>query len=318
MSLAERQNPDACSACQNSSESAFYSDDGLCSGCHNVFRAARVLLKRDIAAEEELIPTLVFARIAGRAEDPHFKHHYSSGYGEANETILFGNHPALEIVKFVDRVPVVKVKPFALSAERHAETQILKSVRIRTLSKRVKSPDVAKSYEQLLKQEGARWDENNHGTLSYDCLFGYLELVVTEGTQLSPNLVEGLGEDIFRHPTFQFPSPEIVERAHEAMQKTFADRLDLYGKRAKPPTAEKLVPAFAAWHVGSGADEKVPPTSRHRVSTILNRHLLEPCGLTHLGEDASNPAETIWRDVERHWWRFINIQQYAFYHSHRS
>jgi hypothetical protein len=95
MSLAERQHPHACSACQNSSASADYSENGLCSGCHKVFQTARVLLKYGIATEEELIPTLVFARIAGRAEDQHYKDHYRSGYGSAEESVLSGAIPPL-------------------------------------------------------------------------------------------------------------------------------------------------------------------------------------------------------------------------------
>jgi hypothetical protein len=316
VNLAERQHPHACSACQNSSVAADYSENGLCSGCHNVFRAARVLLKHGIAVEEELIPTLVFARIAGRAEDPHYKDHHRSGYGPAEESVLSGSHPALGITRFVDRVPVVRVKPFAVSAERHLGTQVLKSVRIRTLSRRVKSPEVAKSYEQLLKQEGARWDENNHGAISYDCLIGYLELVVTEGTQLSPNIVEGLRGDLFRHATFQFPPPEMVKGVHEAMQKTFVNKLDLYGKPQRK-TPDKLIPAFAAWHVGAVADEEVPSASRPRVARVLNHHLLEPCGLTQLEENNSNSAELVWRDVKVLCPRFINIQQYANFPSHR-
>jgi hypothetical protein len=246
--LAEQDNPDACNACQNSSASADDNDDGLCTGCRNIFQAARVLLQSGITAEEELIPTLVFARIAGRAEDQHYKDHYRSGYGSAEESVLSGRHPALEVITFVDRVPVVRVKPFAVSAERHEGTQVLKRVRIRTLSRRVKSLDVAKSYEQLLKQEDARWDENNHGEFAYDCLSGYLELEVAQGAEFSPLRVEGYGGDPLRHPAFHFPPPEIVEGVHEAMKRRFAKRLDFYGK-AQKKTPGKLVPAFAAWHV---------------------------------------------------------------------
>ena len=316
MSPAERQNPDACSACQNSIESAFYSDDGLCPGCHNVFRAARVLLQHGTTAEEELIPTLVFARISGRAEDPHYKDHYRSGYEPAEESVLAGSHPALEITRSVDQVPVVRVKPFAVSAERHPGTQVLKSVQIRTLSRRVKSHDVARTYEQLLKQEGARWDKNNHGDFSYNCLLGFLELEVAEGAELSPLEVEGLGGNPFRHPTFQFPPPQIVEGVHEAMKRTFANRLDFYGK-AQKKTPGKLIPAFAAWHVGGKADEQVPPAARPRVSRVLNRLLLGPCHLRQLPESSWTPDDTVWRDVALLWPRFINIQQYANYPSHR-
>ena len=170
----------------------------------------------------------MFARITGRARDPHYKQHY--GYGPAEDDVVAGEHPGLAIVRFLDNLPIVRVKPFMVSAEKHPETQSLKQVRIRTLSKKVGSADVARSYAQLLKDEGARWSGNNHGTFSYDCLSGYLELVVTEGTELTPYSIEGLGEDFCRHPAFHFPPPEIVEGVHEVMKAAFANRLDLYGK----------------------------------------------------------------------------------------
>jgi hypothetical protein len=317
VSLAEQHNPDACNACQNSSKSAGDNADGLCTGCRNVFQATRVLFQSGITAEVELIPTLVFARIAGRAEDHHYKHHYSSsGYEPAVESLMSGNHPALEVTKFVDRVPVVRVKPIAVSAERHEGTQVLKRVRIRTLSKKVKSYDVADSYRRLLEQEGAPWDENNHGEFAYDCLFGYLELEVAQGAEFSPLLVEGYGGDPLRHPAFHFPPPEIVEGVHEAMKRTFANRLDYYGK-AQRKTPGKLVPAFAAWHVGAQADTEIPPAARPRVSRALNRHLLRPCGLRQVTESSRNPDDTVWRDAVDLWPRFVRMQHYAFNPSHR-
>ena len=315
VSLAELHDRDACNACQNSSESVGDYDDGLCTGCRNVFQAARVLFQSGITAEELLIPTLVFARIAGRAEDPHYKQHYS-GYESAEEFLMSGNHPALEITKFVGRVAIVRVKPFAVSAEKHPGTEVLKRVRIRTLSKKVKSYDIAESYRQLLKQEDAPWDENNHGEFAYDCLHGYLELEVAQGAEFSPLLVEGYGGDPLRHPAFHFPPPEIVEGVHEAMKARFATRLDSYGK-AQKKTPGKLVPAFAGWHVGAKADEEVPPAARPRVSRVLNRHLLGPCHLRQLPESGSTSDDTVWRDAALLWPRFILIQHYALYPSHR-
>jgi hypothetical protein len=315
-SVAEGQNPHTCSACQTACEPTHDSDDGLCPGCRNVFRAAVVLLRSGIVSEEELIPTLVFARIAGRAEDQHYKHHNSSVYEPAEESLMSGTHPALEVTKFIDRVPVVRVKPIAVSAERHEGTQILKRVRIRTLSKKVKSYDVADSYRRLLEQEGVPWDENNHGEFAYDCLFGYLELEVAQGAEFSPLLVEGYGGDPLRHPAFHFPPPEIVEGVHEAMKRTFANRLDYYGK-AQRKTPGKLVPAFAAWHVGAQADTEIPPAARPRVSSALNRHLLRPCGLRQVTVSSRNPDDLVWRDAADLWPRFVRIQHYAFYPSHR-
>jgi hypothetical protein len=107
----------------------------------------------------------VFARITGRAGDQHYKQHYGSGYGPAEDSVLAGEHPALGIVRFLDKVPIVRVNPFSVAAEKHPGTRVLKQVRIRTLSKNVRSADVASSYEARLAEEGAQWNENNHGNL---------------------------------------------------------------------------------------------------------------------------------------------------------
>lgn len=317
MSLAERIEEQTCGACQTSPVDPDHHGDKLCSGCDAVFLAARTLLKHNVAAEEELIPTLVFARISGRARDPHYTQHYRSGYGPVEDSVLAGEHPGLEIVKFLDNLPVVRVKPLTLVAEKHPGTQVLKQVRIRTLSKKVGPTDVAERYVQLLNEEGARWDENNHGDFSYDCPHGYLELIVTNGSEVSPDLEEAFGEDLFRHPAFHFPPPDIVAGVHEAMRAAFANRLDLYGK-AQPKTPSRLVPAFAAWHVGGRADDEVPPASQTRVASVLDCHLLQPCNLPLLSENTWAPAHAVWKDVQVLLPRFLNIQQFAAYPSHRS
>ncbi len=317
MSLAERIEEQTCSACQTSHANADHHGDKLCPGCDAVFQAARTLLEHSVAAEEELIPTLVFARISGRSRDPHYRQHYRSGYGPVEDGVLAGEHPGLEIVRFLDNLPVVRVKPLILDAEKHPGTQVLKQVRIRTLSKKVGPADVAQRYEQLLNEEGARWNENNHGGFSYDCLHGYLELIVTEGTEVSPDLEKAFGEDLFRHPAFHFPPPDIVAGVHEAIRATFANRLDLYGKPQRK-TPSKLIPAFTAWHIGGIADNQVPPSSRPTVSRALNRHLLAPSKLPELPADTWTSADTIWNDVRVLLPRFINIQQFAIYLSHRS
>lgn len=317
-SVAEQVEQAACDACQNPYTVSGHADN-LCPGCSAVFRAARTLLKHGVVREEEMIPTLVFARIAGRARDPRYADYYGSRVGTAEEDVLAGEHPALDVARWLDKVPVVQVRPLAVTAEKHPGTQVLKRVRIRTLSKHARSADVASSYEQLLEEEGAQWGENNHGGFSYDCLYGYLELVVAEGSELSKT-VEIHGESRFReglfcHPALHFPPPGVVEGVHEALKTRFADRLDLYGK-GWPKTPSTLIPAFAAWHIAARADEKVPPASRARASQILNKYLLEPSGLLPLPESTWTSNNTVWRDVAQLWPRFVTLQQYAFFASH--
>lgn len=83
--------------------------------------------------------------------------------------------------------------------------------------------------------------------------------------------------------------------------------LDLYGKPLGK-TAEKIVPAFVAWHVGVNIGGKIPPWDRTRVSRILNKHLLDPCGRPALPEGHWSPEDTVWRDVEALRLRFERLR----------
>jgi hypothetical protein len=58
-----------CSGClKPSNKLTASSGDQLCEECKAVFFTAAVLLNEDITAEDTLIPTLIFAKIAGGAQ----------------------------------------------------------------------------------------------------------------------------------------------------------------------------------------------------------------------------------------------------------
>ena len=178
----------------------------------------------------------------------------------------------------------------------------------------------------MLVEEGAQWEENNHGHISYECLLGYLEITVAAGGHLTPQIVEGMGGDPLRYPAFHFPSPEIVAGVYKGLlgsdwgskQSGFASSLDLYGKPlSKERTPEKLIPAFVAWHIGTQTGERVPPKRRPAVAQIMNKNLLAPLSMRQLTEEGSNPDDTVWRDVEALYSRFVRLQQFIQYPSHR-
>jgi hypothetical protein len=236
-------------------------------------------------------------------------------------------HPSLQVIEGRGDVPVVRLDPLAVSVERHTGTQILKQVRVRILSKRVKSEDVRQRYSQALLNEGVRWDENNHGRVSYECIFGYLEVTVAAGGELAPQTVENLGDHVvLSYPAFHFPPPEDVAGFCEVLlgsyrkgtRKGFSSMLDVYGKHpSKERTPEKLIPAFVAWHIGTQTGEKVPPSYRSAVAQIMNENLLPDLGMRPLQEKQTNPDDTVWRDVQALYPRFVRLQQFIRYPSHR-
>ncbi len=238
-------------------------------------------------------------------------------------------HPSLQVVEGREDLPVVRLEPLAVSVEKHPDTQVLKQVRVRVLSKHVKSENVRERYSQVLLEEGARWDENNHGRISYECLFGYLEVVIAAGAdQLAPQHVEGMGGDslTLSYPAFNFPPPKVVAGVYEGLlgsdwgsnQYGFSGRLDIYGKpKDKHRSPEKLIPAFVAWHIGTQTGEKIPPKSRSKVARIMNENLLPHLGMRQLAEEQTNPDDTVWRDVQALYQRFVRLQQFIRYPSHR-
>jgi hypothetical protein len=91
-----------------------------------------------------------------------------------------------ELVRVVRGVPILRVRPLAPIPEMHRGTQILKSVRIQVLSRRVKPGAVRDEYERVLIEQGAHWHENNHGLISYQATDGYLEISAGTGGEVSP------------------------------------------------------------------------------------------------------------------------------------
>jgi hypothetical protein len=251
-------------------------------------------------------------------------------FGDDTQTrnAIVEKHPSLQLAEGVGAVPMVRLDPLAVSAEKHTGTQVLKQVRVRVLSKNVKSEDVRERYRQVLLEEEAQWGENNHGRISYECLFGYLEVTVAAGGELTPRTVEGMGGDslTLSYPAFHFPPPDVVEgvfdgllgSARRGTERGFGIRLDIYGKHpSKERSPEKLIPAFVAWHIGTQTGEKIPSGFRSAVAQIMNKNLLGPLGMGLLREDQIIPDDTVWRDVQNLYPRFWRLQQFIRYPSHR-
>ena len=302
---------------------------------------ASVLLHEGITAEDTLIPTLVFAKIAGgspeyaalvhdkeqasgleivrlmRAADdwPPRRSQTPAEYARTlTEYVRTHEYGGWEFVRVVRGVPILRVRPLAGIPEMHPDTRILKSVRVQVLSRRVKPGSVRDEYERILVEHGARWNQNNHGIILYRATDGYLEVSAGTGGEVSPQMADSLSDKILSWPAHNFPPPMLVAEfykallgsVHEKTARGFAYALDLYGKPdAHTKRPKNIVHAFAAWHVGEGHPARIPPKSRARVAGVLNRQLLEPG--EHLPEDTWSPADKIWDQVEALSLRFVRL-----------
>jgi hypothetical protein len=331
-----------CSGCLKPSNKLTHSaGDQLCEKCRAVFSTAAVLLNEDITAEDTLIPTLVFAKIAGgspeyaalvkekeqasgleivrlmhAADDwPPQRSQTPAEYAQTlTDYVRTHGYGGWELVRVVHGVPILRVRPLALIPEMHPGTQILKSVRIQVLSRRVKPGTVRDEYERILVEQGAHWHENNHGLISYQADDGYLEISAGTGDEVSPLMAESLSDKLLSWPAYNFPPPTLIAGIYKNVLGSvdkrnpwgFAYALDLYGKHvAHTKMAKKIVHAFAAWQVGEGHPARVPPKSRTRVAGVLNRQLLNP--EEQLPEDTWFSSDKIWDDVEALSMRFVRL-----------
>jgi hypothetical protein len=313
----------------------------ICDKCKAVFLTAAVLLNEGITAEDTLIPTLVFAKIAGGTPEytalvrqnasisgleiveliqaavnwPPRHSETSAEYAKTlTNYVQEHGYGGWRLVRVVRGVPILRVQPLVALPETHPGTEILKSVRVQVLSRHVKPSKVEKTYERLLVDNGVRWGANNSGHISYQFHDGFLQVEAgLEGT-ISPLMAKSVGANtLYSWPACNFPPPSLVTDIYESLlgsvhKKTgrgFAYDLDLYGKPYRERSAKKIVVAFAAWHIGEGPRARIPPKTRPRVARILNKQLLDP--EEWLPENTWSPEDKMWRDVEELARRFVRL-----------
>ena len=226
-----------CSGClKPSNKLTASSGDQLCEKCRAVFSTGAVLLDENITAEDTLIPTLVFAKIAGgspeyaavvkdkeqasgleivrlmhAADDwPPQRSQTPEEYAQTlTDYVRTHGYGGWELVRVVHGVPILRVRPLALIPEMHPDTQILKSVRIQVLSRRLKPGAVRDEYERVLIEQGAHWHENNHDLIPYQAADGYLEINAGTGGEVSPLMAESLSDKLLSWPAYNFPPPTL-------------------------------------------------------------------------------------------------------------
>jgi len=290
--------------------------DHLCKRCKAVFLAAAVLLNEGVADENVIIPTLVLAKMAGGS--PGYKalveeSHPTSGLGIVD--LMYDaqaeDYAGWELASIIEGVPFMRIQPETALPRVDTGTQVLESVRIQVLSKRTIPSTVREKYEGVLAEYGVKVGLNIQGSFEYDFTFGYLGITVTAGPALTVSETQGPRGGSLQRPTRHFPPPVLVEGVYKALlgsaqkrtRRGFAHGLDLYGKRTlRAP--ENLIMAFAAWHIGGGAELTIPPQERLRVARALNRQFRPT---KPLAESWPDPNETLWRNVEADAPRFVRL-----------
>ena len=338
---AERHEEQECDGCRLTylefqTDFLKHSGDQLCRWCRAVFWTATILFEQGIEEEDVLIPTLAFAKFA--AGVPEYSDLVrTGGAGEkptradlarillkAGMTSPGGmerGYLGWKLVEVVEGVPLIRVLPYVVFAEEHAGTQLLKQIRIQVMSRFAEPKSVGEGYEQVLVEQGVRWDDSASGCVSHNFWGGYLDIrirptddLIYKEVALDRELIERYKDFFFRkaypesYPSerpddypYSYPSPRYIEASYAGLLGLLrsskpvgvAHALDLYGKTNRK-TADKIIPAFVAWHLGAAV---VPAKARPAIARALNKHLLAPCHKELLPDNRWSNDDTVRQDV---------------------
>jgi hypothetical protein len=262
-----------------------------------LFWFAEVLLESD-ATEAEIVPTLAFARhaeVLWSVHDPKLR--------EATARQLVERYSALELVKVVSGVPVLRMKPAFAEVMRYEGSRLAKGIRIRVLSRFAEPHAMAQLYWNLCEREGLPIHQTSPGTLSWD--FDRMHLVVDVGPreEIYPTRLH-LYTDYPRARRFAFPLDTVVEALLLALlgqgqekNQVFAALLSDLGRNSFM-SLEKAVIACVLWDMHGERSERGHTKIQRsdEVAEIINQLLLGPLEKEPI---TISRNDTSWRDAKK-------------------
>jgi hypothetical protein len=267
--------PETCHLCHQLSESVHDRYGAtICRSCMTLFWFAEVLLEAD-ATEEEIVPTLAFARYAEvlwPIRNPEKR--------DAAAHKLVGRYPAFDLVEVVNGVPVLRMKHAIVEVVRYQSSHLAKSIRIRVFSRFAEPGEMAKLYWDVCERENLPRHPTSPGSLSWG--FDRMHLVVDVGPreQIHSTRLPGLS-DYPQVRCFAFPLDTVVRDLLRALLGQGQEKNLMFGAllsdlgRSTRMSRETVVTACVLWHLRG---ERTPNRVRREeeAAEIVNRFLLEP------------------------------------------
>jgi hypothetical protein len=281
-----------------------------------LFRAARVLLREGIDQEDQIIPTLVFARLACKdgsyvGASPFYpKLSEDAGGWERWVDKWVSLYRSLRPVRIVDEVLILERLPISIGINyeahrEHPEDERPKMIWLAAYPHRqpAKPEHVASLYEKTLKDAGVPYGEPHAGRMGFDLSESQLLITIERWlhSRFEPN-PEGSSGFTLRTYATPFPTPQIVQKFYqmllgkpsgEEFYKHLATRT-----RGGAPNMDNLILACVAFYLrNSGRIQH-----RKEIHRLLNEHVLCEKRYKHkaIPEEGytSSKASQLWRDVK--------------------
>lgn len=267
--------------------------------------AARALLSSGMRAEEEIIPTLVWAAKSWELEFLQSVTGRFSKAGQGSEKWadlkgqFAGALGAFEPIRVIDGVLVLRWVPIAVTGIIDQETRVTETILIDVRRRSAKPEDVVARYQEYLRQKGIP-----HGISRGDVGFTVLDGVIRLSVRPEASWAYPMGRSPARPRREQlaFPEARLVQGMYAALKGSQDSRVKgrLFGREKGPPRkATNAILGTCAWYLGRRGQLIKNPSLRPNTGRILNRHLLEPSGLSPLAEGSWTSADTVWRDTEK-------------------
>lgn len=278
-----------------------------------LFRAARTLWREGIEDERDIIPTLAFA--ARFFEMPGLEtvrrelaqaHASGEAWGEARSRFRAAFDP-LEVVRVVDEVPIIRSKPFRLTAVVYQETGLVEKVLIDVYQRSAKGEEIRERYDALMSLHGASY-EGGQGNIGWQASAGHLRIVVQPRAPAAlSSLHEGLNVLNPEEKEAPFPAPDIVADMCEALIGSVSKRrgnrgfsFALAGRdRGRPVSSDELIPAVVAWYVGGRGNVIKQHALKPTVARVLNEELLYPCEKMLFHKEGWDSGDYRWKLLDR-------------------
>jgi hypothetical protein len=267
-----------------------------------LLRVARVLLAKNVAEEERIIPTLAFAnRVSALPELKSLKDQFAKieDNGALREQFSADFYPrfrGLLPVAVSDEVLILRSVPMFVNAVRYSGATVVKEVVIDVFMRSVTPDEVAEHYERRLVEEGLAYDKSSQGTFGWRFSDAYLAMTVDSGKELNEGQVARMSLS-GRQPVF--PPPQLVAALYESLKGSVNSRrfrgfaYALGGRQSGRATSpDNLIPACVAWYL----QETGGISDKHRLARLLNQHLLAPCGKRDVGVTSDN---ALWKNLDK-------------------